>query len=144
MVIPPTGRESVSVELHGGHPGVSHMKSLACGLVWWPNLDTEIEKMVGQCLSCQQCQPSPPAAPMQPWSWPANPWSCLHIDFAGPVAGKMILVVVDTKSKWIEAYPMAAATAGTTIQQLRQLFAQFGIPQLIMLLNLKLNGIHHI
>ena len=48
------------------------------------------------------------------------------------------------RSKWIEAYPMATATAGATIQQLRQLFAQFGIPQLIMLLNLKLNGIHHI
>jgi len=54
-----------------------------------------------------------------------------HIDFAGPVAGKMILVVVDARSKWIETYPMATATASTTIQQLR-LFAKFGIPQSIV------------
>ena len=74
LVIPPTGRESLLVELHGGHPGVSRMKSPAHGLVWWPNLDVEIEKMVGQCSSCQQYQPSPPAAPVQPWSWPANLW----------------------------------------------------------------------
>jgi len=68
----------------------------------------------------------------------------------------MILVVIDARSKWIEAYPMATANAGTTIQQLRQLFAQFGIPQSIVSDNgpqfaavefenfCKLNGIHHI
>ena len=33
MVVPLPGRESVLQELHGGHPGVSHMKSLARGLV---------------------------------------------------------------------------------------------------------------
>jgi len=61
-VIPPPGQESVLVELHDGHLSVS----LAGGLVWWPNLDKEIENMVGQWSSCQQCQPSPSAAPMQP------------------------------------------------------------------------------
>jgi len=35
-VIPPQGRESVLTELHSGHPGISKMKSLARGLVWWP------------------------------------------------------------------------------------------------------------
>ena len=33
VVVPPPGRESMLIELHGGHPGTSRMKSLARGLV---------------------------------------------------------------------------------------------------------------
>ena len=53
------------LDLHGGHPGVSHVKSLARGLVWRPNQDREIENIVGWCLSCQQCESSPLLAHMQ-------------------------------------------------------------------------------
>ena len=54
------------------------------------------------------------------------------MDYAGPVDGKMILVVIDAHSKWIEAIPLTTATALTTIQQLRKLFAQFGIPDTLV------------
>ena len=67
MIVPLQGRKT---ELHGGHPGVSRMKALARGLVWWPGLDGEVEWTVKQCSMCQQNQSSPPQAPMQPWSWP--------------------------------------------------------------------------
>ena len=129
VVIPPPGRQSVLTELHAGHPGVSRMKSLARGLVWWPGMDQEIERVVQQCT---HCQPSPPLAPLQPWSWPTRPWSRLHVDYAGPMAGKMFLVVIDAHTKWIEVFPMNTATSFTTIQRLRQLFAQFGIPDSIV------------
>ena len=155
VVVPPQGRESVVTELHAGHPGVSRMKALARGLVWWPGLDADIENAVKQCFGCQQNQPAPPSAPLQPWSWPTRPWSRLHIDYAGPLEGKMILIVVDAHSKWIEAIPMSTASAQTTIQQLRKLIAQFGIPDTLVSDNgsqftatefqefCRLNGIRH-
>ena len=132
VVVPPQGRESVLAELHCGHPGISRMKSLARGLVWWPGLDKEIETMVKNCNKCQQSQPSPPSAPMQPWSWPTRPWSRLHVDYAGPIGGRMVLVVIDAHSKWIKAIALKTASAQTTVQQLRKLFAQFGIPNTIV------------
>ena len=64
--------------------------------------------------------------------------------------------VLDSHSKQIEVFPMATATALTTIQRLRQLFTQFGIPESIVSDNglqfaaakfqefCRLNGIHHI
>ena len=113
-MIPPIGIESMLHELHGGHPRVSSMKYLARGLVWWPNLDKEIEMMVKHCSSCQHSQPSTPLAPMQPWSWLSTPWSHLHIYFTGPITEKMILIVIDARSKWVEAYPMSTTTAVTT------------------------------
>ena len=155
VVVPPQGRESVLAELHSGHPGISRMKSLARGLVWWPGIDGNIETLVKSCSSCQQNQPSPPTAPMQPWSWPTRPWSRLHVDYAGPMDGKMFLVVIDAHSKWIEVSPVSTATALTTIQQLRKIFAQFGIPDTIVSDNgtqftasefkefCRLNGIRH-
>ena len=68
----------------------------------------------------------------------------------------MFLIVIDAHSKWIEVFPVATATALTTIQRLRQLFAQFGIPESIVSDNgpqftaaefqefCRLNGIRHI
>ena len=42
------------------------------------------------------------------------------------------LIVIDADSKWIDAFPMATATATTTIQRLRKLLIQSGIPESIV------------
>ena len=88
--------------------------------------------MVKVCDPCQQSQPLPTAAPLHPWQWPTRPWSRLYIDYAGPLEGKMFLVVIDAHSKWIEVFPMSSATALTTVQQLHQLFSRFGLPDSII------------
>lgn len=112
--------------------GVSKIKSLARGLVWWPGIDKCIKTLVKQCSSCYQNQTSPPQAPLQPWSWPTRPWPRLHIDYAGPVERKMILIAIDGHSKWIDAILLSTATASITVQQLRKIFAQFGLPDMIV------------
>ena len=105
---------------------------LAKSLVWWPGMDMEIESMVKCCHDCQQSQPAPPAAPLPPWQWPTWSWSRLHVDFAGPLEGKMFLIVIDAHLKWLKVFPMMSATSFTTIEHLRKLFAQFGIPETIV------------
>ena len=44
-----------------------------------------------------------------------TPWTRMHEDFAGPMDGRMYLIVVDAHSKWLEVLPMTTATALTTI-----------------------------
>ena len=44
----------------------------------------------------------------------------------------MFLVVIDSHSKWIEVFPMKSATSAATVRYLRQLIAQFGIPETIV------------
>jgi len=155
IVIPPPGREAVLQELHEGHPGITRMKSLARMYVWWPGISADIEKSVRLCRECQEVQSSPPLAPLHPWKWLTRPWARLHLDFAGPFQGKNILIAIDAHSKWIEAVCTSSTTSSCVIEELRTLFAKFGLPEMVVTDNgtcfvsqefelfLRKNGIKH-
>lgn len=156
IVIPPQGRKLALQELHESHPGCTKMKGLARNYIWWPKMDTAIEEMVKACQSCQESRPSPPTAPLHPWEWPSEPWSRLHLDYAGPFLGSMHLILVDAHSKWMDIQPMQTITSSKTIEKLRIIFANHGIPRKIVTDNgpsftsaefaefMKNNGIIHI
>ena len=56
----------------------------------------------------------------------------VHIDFAGPVDKHMLLILVDSHSKWIEAIPMKSTTASDTIEVLEEIFACIGLPETLV------------
>ena len=116
VVIPPPGRQLILNELHDTHTGITKMKSLAHSYVWWPGMDAQIQKLVKSCAVCQESRPSPCPALLHPWEWPSEPWSRIHIDFAGPFLNHMFMVVVDAHSKWLEVSIMSTITATKTIE----------------------------
>ena len=133
IVIPRQGRDIVLRELHEGHPGITKMKGLARMYVWWPGIHTDIEKSVCVCEKCQEVQASPPAAPLNPWKWPTRPWAqSLHLDFAGPFLSKTFFIMIDVHSKWIEAVSVPSTSSNAAIEELRTVFAKFGIPETIV------------
>ena len=84
--------------LHEGHLGISKMKARVRMCVWWPGMNSDIEKFVRRCQKCQ-VQSSPPLAPFNPWRWPLRPQARLHLYFAGPFQGNTMLVLIDAPSK---------------------------------------------
>ena len=156
VVVPPQGRQSILEELHETHPGVNKMKSLARMYLWWPGMDADITRMVKACPVCQESRPSPATAPLHPWEWPSQPWSRIHLDFAGPFLGHMFLVIVDAHSKWLDVHQMQSITSSKTIEKLRIVFATHGLPQKVVTDNgpsftseefrtfMSLNGIVHV
>ena len=56
----------------------------------------------------------------------------MHLDCAGPIENRMSLVAVDSYSKWISAMVVRSATSNGTIEQLRMLFAENGLPETIV------------
>ena len=80
------GRSLILDKLH-------RMKTLARMFVWWIKMDSDIKQLVKQRPQCQQAQPNPPVALLHPWQLPLRPWIRVHIDFAGPVQGKMLLML---------------------------------------------------
>ena len=98
----------------------------------------------------------PPAAPLHPWEWPSQPWTCVHAGYADPIMGKMLLIIVDAYLKWMEVFVTSSASSQATIECMRRVFAAFGLPKNLVTDNgleftgaefqdfLKRNGIQHL
>ena len=84
LLVPPLRHEQVMKELHDTHPGITLMKALAHSLVWWPNTDADLERMVQSCsLPCPPkhfCILGNTPSPLD--------LGCIIIHYAGPLFGR--------------------------------------------------------
>ena len=131
-VVPSSLRNEVLAELHETHPGMTRMKGLSRSYVWWPKIDSDIEKTVFIRLVCQKIRSEPVQAPVHPWTFPSKPWSGIHIDFAGPISGTMYFVVVDAYSKFPEVVKITSTTSTATVNALRDIFSRYGLPEIMV------------
>ena len=105
---------------------------IARSYVWWPQMDADLENKVQHCLICQRSRKKPPKVPMQPCDWPEKPWSHIHVDHAGPILGKTLLIIVDAYSKWIGVHTVPSTTSLAAIEKLRVTFATHGLPETLV------------
>lgn len=131
VIVPSSLHKKILEQLHSSHPGISKMKAKARSHFWWPNLDREIEALANNCHQCVQSRQNP-AKTYSPWPTDSAPFQRIHIDYLGPFANKMFLIVLDSYSKWVEVYPTTSTTSGPTIEKLRDCFARFGLPDVIV------------
>ena len=123
----PVYKPQILEELHHTHSGILRMMPEAtCGghistKIWrnWPSLVFSASH-AGTCV-------------LQHLSIPGyglvSLGSTIHVDYAGPIDGKMMLVVINSHSKWPEVISMSSSTTQATIERLRRLFAVYGLPQ---------------
>ena len=111
--------------LHTPHMGVS--KTLLCARtsVYWPSLNKDIEKMVNECIQCQETQNVNKKEPMIPIDAPF-PWHMLCIDNF-EIDGVTFLLIVDKFSKFLIVRECSLDTS-STIHMLLDVFIQQGLP----------------
>ena len=107
------------------------MKGLGRSHVWWPGFDKAVKRVA---KACQLAKNAPEKAPLHPWAWLTwawltSPWERIHVDFAGPFLGKILLVVMDAHSKWPEVCIMTSTTTAKTIALLREISSRNGLPK---------------
>ena len=91
-------------------------------------MDDEIERAVKLCTVCQNVRSSPPSVSLIPWKWPTRPFQRIHLDFCQK-GSDHFLVVVDSHSEWLEVKYMSSVTSERTVDELRLIFAQHGLPE---------------
>lgn len=156
VVIPTKLRFQLLQELHVGHLGIVKMKSVARSYIWWPGLDSDIERKAKACMGCLTTRDNPRRVEISPWPVPEAPWQRIHVDFLGPIRSSYFLVILDAYTKWVEVFKMTSITTEQTILRLRETFSRFGLPRLLVSDNgtqlvsaefkdfLKRNGIEHV
>ncbi|XP_065077069.1 uncharacterized protein K02A2.6-like [Ochlerotatus camptorhynchus] len=132
VVVPRSLQEAVLKDLHVGHLGIVKMKGLARSFIYWPGIDADIECAAKECHECAKNANDPPKFRDHVWEYPKAPWERIHIDYAGPYLGVMLLIITDAYSKWIEVKVTISMTASATIALLDELFAAYGISTTIV------------
>jgi transposase InsO family protein len=132
VVIPTSLQPRVLKLLHRNHIGVVKMKQLARQHCWWPGIDNDITKLTQSCHVCATTATLPPAT-FQPWPEPANAWSRVHMDFAGPIWGSKWFIMIDAKSKFPFVADMGNnTTASNLCRVLDQAIDWLGPPETLV------------
>mgnify|MGYP001794878679 FL=1 len=114
---------------HEGHSGINGTKRYLRTRVWWPGIDSDIERYVKQCHDCQLTGQPLDRPPIRVTELPKGPWEHLALDFLGPLAnGKSILVLTDYYSRWNEIKFMSVTKASDVISWLQSVFYTHGYP----------------
>ncbi|CAH1380427.1 unnamed protein product [Tenebrio molitor] len=99
------------------------------GVLLW---DSSIEQFCKSCLPCLQTRQDPPRANLTPWPEAKTPYERVHIDYLGPIRHKMYLIITCAYSKWPEVYQVNSLRADELEEKLRDCFARWGIPKLLV------------
>ena len=131
MIVPPSLQDRGIKQFYNGHQGISCMKALVRTYVYWPNMDKQLKELAHKCSNCQLAAKSLRKTTLSSWPISESPWSCLHIDLAGPISGQcFFFLLIDAYSKWPEIFQMSRIPTNETILKLKQIFSRFRIPDI--------------
>lgn len=133
MVVPVSLQNKILQIAHRGHFGMNSMKRMLRQSVWWPNINKQVESLVGNCETCQRVTKLVRPIPLSSRELPDGPWQRIQIDFLKlPDCGTgEFLMVSDTYSRMIWAIEMRRTDTTNTIRALWDIFAIWGRPDVI-------------
>lgn len=127
IVIPKSMRDHIISMAHEGHPGAAKMKERIRPKMWFPQMESMVEKAVKNCKECVMTSLPNRPMPVKRRELPEAPWEAIAMDYK--VVGKnMVLVVIDYYSRFIIYEIVEPATAKETAITLRKIFSKFGVP----------------
>ena len=123
-----------------GHPRRYKTQELITRNYWWPYIQSDIEKYVDGCETCQRtkthCQK--PKNPLHVNKVPSRPWEHISVDLIGELPESQgfnaILIIVDHFSKMIIVIPtnMELTAMGMAWIYQDRVWSKHGLPQKII------------
>lgn len=127
VFIPRSLRNEILIRIHEGHLGIDKCKRRARGVVFWPGMSRDVERVVQSCSTCALHAPMPPREPMQPHHIPDIPWAKVGSDIF-EYRKKYYLILVDYLSNFVEVNELNSITSKSVIRAMKEQFARYGIP----------------
>lgn len=121
----------------GGHFGIKRTFHKLRQKYWFPQMHQQIIDYVSSCDTCQRSKVSrqqrPP--PLNPLPVQDEPMARIHIDILGPLpktkqGHQYILLIIDSFSKWSEAFPLCSQNAKEIASVLyHEFICRYGAPR---------------
>ena len=126
MLIPTSLRRDILRYLHDGHQGITKTRQNAANSVWWPHINTDIERIVRNCNICEKYRRER-IEPMKGTEFPERPWSRVGADFFYH-KGRNYIIAIDYYSRDVEIC-LVSNTCDTaeTVVKVKKVFSRHGI-----------------
>ena len=128
IVVPRAMRAKVLDEIHGAHMGESKSLSFARDYVFWPAMTSQVKDRVRSCGICNAFRNQQQKETLKPHQIPGLPWEIVGTDLF-EYGGHTYVVVTDFYSKYFELEFLRQNTATCLINNMKKIFARYGIPQ---------------
>ena len=142
LVVPMGMRELVMKEGHvnvmAGHFGVEKTQDKIKNSYFWPGMNGDIEVYVRGCLNCERSKGGKKVRAQLESFVSGAPMEKVHIDVIGPLprskkGNVYILTIIDSFTKWVEAFPLPEQSAETVAKILvNDFITRMGCPQMII------------
>jgi transposase InsO family protein len=137
-ILPTQLRKEAFDSIHSlHHPGGNTTYDLMHTRFVWPNMRKDIKQWCRECVPCQKNKVTRHIKPPIMRFPTGNRFEVLHLDIVGPLPasnGKTyILTMIDRKTRWPEAVPIASISAENVARHLvATWFSRYGIPDHII------------
>lgn len=128
LIIPVAYREEYLDRIHASHQGVTKSQLRAKDSIYWPNMMSDIEKKIGDCVICLQNAKSSKKEPMLSHELPSQPWEILSSDLF-ELEGHSYILLVDHYSKMPFVRGLKTTTCSEIVKFCKDMFAIHGIPK---------------
>ena len=131
IVIPATMRKEMMSVAHASHIGIEGCIRRARESMYWPRMSSEMKEFIAKCDICMAHRATPAKEPIIQHEFAARPWAKVGADLCD-IAGRIVLVVSDYYSSFIEVEHLTRATTGTVGRALKIMFARYGVPDVLV------------
>ncbi|VDI72881.1 Hypothetical predicted protein [Mytilus galloprovincialis] len=119
IVIPPSLRDNMLKLIHKSHLGMTKCKKRAREVMYWPRMNTEVERYIENCALCASYQNQQPAEPLKPTPTPDLPY----------MLSKAYILTVDYNIlSTLMCLPLNSTNTTAIVEALKSIFATHGIP----------------
>ncbi|VDI80511.1 Hypothetical predicted protein [Mytilus galloprovincialis] len=136
IFIPKSLQREMLVKLHEAHLGIVKTKQRAREILFWRNMNSDIENFIKICSICNKFRKANCREPLKSHDIPSRPWTKLGADLL-EFKGKHYLLCVDYYSKYPEITLLPSLSSVSTISAFKSMFAMHGVPSEVVSDNFK-------